>query len=103
MLLVLVLAAIAVQVWAWRQVQQHILTGRVGRVGGVLQFGGWAFVPVVAWVAGFFGLVGAEELTGIALIPEPAGRAMLPMTAALLVLGMVAWVAFVMVVMRARQ
>jgi hypothetical protein len=36
-------------------------------------------------VGGFFGLVGIEEASGAAIIPEPVGRAALP--AAVLLLG----------------
>jgi len=84
MLLVLLVGSIALQIWAWRRLRGRVVAGDVTRFGGVVRYGGWAFAPLLLYVGFFFGLVGLEELSGAAIIPEPVGRATLPVAALLL-------------------
>ena len=84
MLLVLLLGSVGLQAWAWRSLQRRIIAGAGSKPAALLRYGGWALVPFLLFTGLFLGAIGAEELSGAAVIPEPLGRAALPVAALLL-------------------
>ena len=94
MLLVLLLGSIGLQAWAWRSLQRRVISGTVSKSGALLRYGGWALVPLVLFMGLFLGAIGAEELSGAAIIPEPLGRAALPVAALLLGVAGLGWLSF---------
>jgi hypothetical protein len=84
MLLILLLASVGLQVWAWRSLQKRVVSGAITKLGALLRYGAWALTSLLSFAGLFLAAVAAEELTGAAIIPEPLGRAVLPMAAVLL-------------------
>jgi hypothetical protein len=87
MLLLLLLACVALQAWAWRNLRRRIQSGSLTKLGAVMRYGAWSIAPLVALAALFFGVIGLEEVMGRAILPELLGRAMLPAAAVLLCLA----------------
>jgi hypothetical protein len=94
MILVLLSAAVALQAWAWRRLRQRVTSGAMTKLAALLQYGAWALTPLVFFIGLFLAAVGAEELTGAAIIAEPLGRAVLLVTAVLLGVAAIGWVSF---------
>jgi len=94
MLLFLLAGSVALQAWAWQRLRRRVVSGGISRLGGSVRFGAWALAPLLAFVGFFLGLVGLEELSGAALIPEPVGRAALPIAALLLAIAGIGWLCF---------
>lgn len=105
-LLILVLAAVGLQAWAWRRLLQRVASGTMRKPRALLLYGVWALAPLVLFIGLFMGAVGIEELTKAAVIPEPLARAALPTAAMLLGIAMLGWGSFLvwcgLVVPRAR-
>lgn len=78
--------SLAVQVWAWRRLLARVRRGETTRSRGALQYAGWAFLPLVLFIAGFALMIGMEEWFSLALIPERAALLVIPVFA-LSVLG----------------
>lgn len=87
MFLLLLLGCVALQAWAWRSLRRRLRSGSLTKLGAVVRYSAWALAPLVALAALFFGVIGLEEVTGAALLPEPLGRATLPAAAVLLCLA----------------
>jgi hypothetical protein len=49
-----------------------------------MRYSAWALAPLVLLAGLFFGVIGLEEVSGAAVLPEPLGRATLPAAAVLL-------------------
>ncbi|MGH9462259.1 MAG: hypothetical protein ACRD1X_13635 [Vicinamibacteria bacterium] len=64
------------------------------RLGASVRYGVWAVAPLLLFIGSFLGLVGVEELSGSAIIPEPMGRVVLPMSALLLGIAGLGWASF---------
>lgn len=94
MLLPVLVAAVAIQVWAWQTLDQRVTSGTISKGAAVLRYGGWALTPLIVCIGLFAGAVGAEELTGAAIIPELVGRSALPVAALLLVAAVLGWAGF---------
>ena len=94
MLLVLLLGSIGLQAWAWRSLQRRVTSGTVSKPAALLRYGGWALVPLLLFTGLFLGAIGAEELSGAAIIPELLGRAALPVAALLLGIAGLGWLSF---------
>lgn len=94
MLLVLLVGSVALQVWAWQRLRRRFISGGVTRLGGSVRYAGWALAPLLSFVGCFFGLVGLEELSGAAIIPEPLGRVALLTATLLLAIAGVGWLCF---------
>jgi len=87
MFLVMLAGVLAYQAWMWHRVSGRIAWGELTKLQGVLRYGLWALLPVLLFVALFFGAVGLEEWLGVAVISEPMGRATIPIVAFLLVIA----------------
>ena len=87
MLLLLLVGCIALQAWAWRSLRSRIRSGNLTKLAAVVRYSAWALAPLVALATLFFGVIGLEEVTGAAVLPEPIGRATLPAAAVLLCLA----------------
>ena len=94
MLLILLVASVALQIWAWRRLQKRVVSGAVTKLVALLQYAAWALTPLLLFIGLFLGAVGAEELTGAAIIPEPLARATLLIAAGLLGFAALGWVSF---------
>ena len=94
MLLIPLVASVAIQVWAWRRLQERVMSGAITKLAALLQYGAWAATPLIVFTGLFFAAVGAEELTSAAIIPELLGRAVLPLAAFLLGIAALGWVGF---------
>jgi hypothetical protein len=94
MLLGLLLGSIALQVWAWRSLQRRVMSGTVTKPTALLRYGGWALLPLLLFAGLFLGAIGAEELSGVAIIPEPLARIALPVAALLLGIAGLGWLTF---------
>jgi hypothetical protein len=66
----LLVGQIALQVWAWRGLMGRLRGGTLTRLQAVTRYAGWAFLPVVLFVAIYLAMVGLEEWWDIALIGE---------------------------------
>ena len=84
MFLVILAGVLALQGWTWQRLSGRITAGELTRLQGTVRYGLWALVPLVLYVALFFGAVGLEEWLGVAVISEPMGRATLLIAAVLL-------------------
>jgi hypothetical protein len=76
-----VIAAIVLQAWAWQRLVTRMLSGALSRGQGALRYTGWAFVPVIVFVALFMAMVGLEEWLGLALVPERSPLLVIPVFA----------------------
>jgi hypothetical protein len=94
MILVLLVGVVALQAWVWRRLRTRVLTGEVTRLGALVRYSGWALLPPVLSVAGFFGMVGLEEVSGAAIVPEAVGRSALPAAVLLLGIGVMGCLSF---------
>lgn len=94
MILVLLVGVVALQAWVWQRLRIRVLSGEITRLGALVRYAGWALLPALSCVAGFFGLVGLEEVSGAAIVPEPVGRLALPASALLLGVGVLGCVLF---------
>ena len=95
MLLILLFASTALQVWAWRRLRNRVMSGTMTKLGALFQYGAWALTPFLVFIGVLLGAVGAEELTGTAIVPEPFARAVLLMATLLLGIAILGWVGFV--------
>jgi hypothetical protein len=103
MLLAFLLAAVALQAWAWRRLRGRIAAGEVTRLGALVAYGGWALAPFLSFLGLFAGLVGLEELSGAAIVPEPLGSAAGPTAALLLGVAGLGWLGFSLCCARVRR
>lgn len=94
MLFLVLLASMALPVWAWRRLHKQLVSGTITKLAAVLEYAAWALTPLLLLIGLFLGAMGTEELTGQAIIPELAARAALPVAAMLLGFAVVGWVAF---------
>lgn len=94
MLLVLLIGAIALQGWTWRRLRRRIVAREITKLRGSLRYGFGALSPFVLFLSIFLGAVGIEEWSGAAFVSEGLGRALLPIAAGLLGIGLVGWLAF---------
>ncbi len=83
MILVFLSAVLALQAWKWQRLSERIASGQLTKLQGFVHYGLWALVPLLLFVASFFGAVGLEEWLGVALLSESLGRAT-PLIAAFL-------------------
>ena len=67
------------------------MAGAVTKPAALLRYGAWALVPLLLFTGLFLGAIGAEELSGAAIIPELLGRAALPFAALLLGVAGLGW------------
>lgn len=94
MLLPVLIAAVALQVWAWQRLDQRLTSGAISKAGAVLRYGGWALAPLLLFIGLLAGASGTEELTGAAIIPELVARSALPAAALLLGMALLGWVCY---------
>jgi hypothetical protein len=94
MLSVLVAGSVALQAWCWRSLRRRVVAREMTRLGGSLRYAGWAALPLLVFLASLLALVGLEELSAAAIVPEPAARAALPMVALLAGIGGLGWLGF---------
>jgi len=66
---------LAIQTWAWMHLTQQVASGELTKWRASAFYALWASVPTIVFLIGLFGAVGLEEWLGLALIPEPLGRA----------------------------
>ncbi|MEW5974860.1 MAG: hypothetical protein AB1898_03525 [Acidobacteriota bacterium] len=67
-------ASIAVPLIAFWRLRRRVRLGLLSKSRAIALFWLLAFLPPIAFVGGFFSLVGLEELTGMAIISEGLGR-----------------------------
>jgi len=89
----ILLAPFGVFVWQLR----HVRSGARGRGRATAAFLGYAILPALGYGLLFLLLVGAEELSGLALIGEGFARMLLPLGAIALAEVLVLGVVFVIV------
>jgi hypothetical protein len=89
MLLGLLVGALALQAWAWIRLSARVKSGHLGLGQAIARYAGWALIPVAGVGVVFFTLVGLEEWTGSALVPESVARAT-PLVALLLLVLFIA-------------
>jgi hypothetical protein len=94
MLLLFLVGSIVLQAWAWWRLRKRVLGGEMTRLTATARYAGWAAAPFLLFVGILSGLVGVEELSGSAIIPEPMGRVALAMSALLLGIAGLGWAAF---------
>jgi hypothetical protein len=87
MFLLLLVGSVALQAWAWLNLRRRVHTGSITKLGAVVRYSAWALAPLVAFVVLFLGVIGLEEVTSAAILPEPLGRATPPAAAVLLCLA----------------
>ncbi len=75
MFLLILLAVLALQAWAWHRLAGHVASGALTKLQAIVRYALWAFVPLLLFLAVFLGSVGLEEWLGIPLLSEPMGRA----------------------------
>jgi hypothetical protein len=81
-------------VWAWRSLQRRVISGAVAKPAALLRYAGWALLPLLVFVGLFLSAIGAEELSGAAIIPEPLARVALLVAALLLGIAGLGWLTF---------
>jgi hypothetical protein len=86
MFVALLIGSIVLQAWAWRSLAGRLRGGALTRLQTAARYAGWAFLPVLLFVAVFMAMVGLEEWLKVALIEERAALLALPVVA-LSVLG----------------
>ena len=80
-------AFVAVPILVFRRAVRQVRAGRSGRIKAFLLGSLIALSPTVGYAVYFFALVGIEELSGKALIPEETARSFLIVVG----LGLVVW------------
>jgi hypothetical protein len=94
-----VLATLALAILMLVRLRRRVAARQISPGKAVLKYLGWTLTPLVLLVATFFALIGIEELSSGALIPETFARAS-PLAAGLcllivivmtIVLAVVAW------------
>ena len=80
----------------------RVRAGRTSKLKAFVLGGLAALAPTALYVAFFFALVGIEELTGAALIPEEAGRSFLIVVGLGLAVWLLALVPCAVLIVRAR-
>jgi len=95
-------AFLAVPVAAFLKAQRGVRLGRMSKLKAVLLYALGSLAPTVLYVALFFSLVGIEELTGAALIPEEIGRSFLIVVGLGLAVWLLALVPCAVLIVRAR-
>jgi hypothetical protein len=99
---ILLIGSIALQVWTWRRLIGRVKDGTLARRRGAARYAGWAFLPVVMFVAIYLAMVGLEEWWGVALIEERTALLFLPVFA-LSVIGSIGFAVRCGIVRNARQ
>ena len=94
MLLTLLVIAVLLQGWAWQRLRKRLLRSEMTRLGASFRYGGWAALPFLLLVGAFLGMVGIEELTGSAIIPEPMARVAVAMSLLMLGIAVLGWASF---------
>jgi hypothetical protein len=87
-----VIGAIALPAWAWQRLLVRMRSGALSRGQGALRYAGWAFVPVVAFVAAFMAMVGLEEWLSVALVPERSPLLVIPVLALSVLWTLAFWI-----------
>jgi hypothetical protein len=82
----LLIGSIILQAWAWRSLAGRLQGDTLTRLQTASRYAGWAFLPVLLFVAAFMAMVGLEEWLKVALIEERAALLAVPVLA-LSVLG----------------
>jgi len=81
---------------------RRVRAGRMGKLKAIALYGIAALAPTALYVAFFFALVGIEELTGAALIPEGMGRSFLFVVGFGLLVWLLVLIPFAVMIARAR-
>ena len=81
---------------------RRVRAGRIGNLKAIALYGLAALSPTVLYVVFFFSLVGLEELTGAALIPEGMGRSFLFVVGFGLLVWLLVLIPFAVMIARAR-
>ena len=76
MLLGSLLAGLVVLAWAFIRLGRRAAAAELTRAGAFLRYLGWGFLPPGVTVGVFLLLIGAEELTGAAIIAEGLARSL---------------------------
>ena len=84
MALAILAGVLALQAWTWHRLSGRVASGELSKLRGAARYGLWALVPLLLFVASFFGAVGLEEWLGVALLSESMARATLLIVAFLL-------------------
>lgn len=84
--LLILVAVLALQGWAWHRLSGEVKSGALTKLQAGVRYSVWSLVPLLVFLAGFVGAVGLEEWLGIALLSELMGRSTL-LIAALLLAG----------------
>jgi len=84
MFAVLVIGALALQVWVWRTLAERVRSRRLNPGKAIARYAGAALLPIAGLAIVLFSLVGLEEWLGIAVLSEPFSRAT-PIAALLLI------------------
>jgi len=89
-----VFLSVALQAHAFRSLARRVRRGDSSRLRAVLLYPFYALLPCVGVAAVFMLLVGLEEWSRAAIIPEPAARVLLLVLALLASMGILGWLAF---------
>jgi len=81
MFLAFLMGSIVLQTWAWRRLVRRLEGGTLTGLQAASRYAGWAFLPVLLFVAIFMAMVGLEEWLNVALIEERAALLALPVLA----------------------
>jgi hypothetical protein len=81
---------------------RRVRAARTGKWKAIALYGLAALAPSALYVAFFFALVGIEELTGAALIPEGMGRSFLFVVGFGLLVWLLVLIPFAVLIARAR-
>ena len=95
-------AILGVPIMMCRAALRRVRAGRMGRLKAFVLCSLAALAPTLLYVAFFFALVGIEELTGAALIPEGMGRSFLIVVGFGLLVWFLVLVPFAVLIARAR-
>lgn len=96
-------AVLGVPIMMCRAALRRVRTGRMGRLKAFVLCGLAAISPTALYVGIFFALVGIEELTRAALIPEEIGRSFLIVVGFGLLVWLLVLIPFAVLIARARK
>ena len=96
-----VVAVIGVPIVAIRALLRKMRSGRISKLMGFVIYGVVALSPTALYALLFFSLVGIEEMTGAALIPEGIARTFLIVVGFGLLVWLLALLSFAVVAARA--
>ena len=95
-------AVVGVPIAVLLKALRRVRSGRISKLKAIALYGLAALAPTALYVAFFFSLVGLEELTGAALIPEEMGRSFLFVVGFGLLVWLLALIPFAVLIARAR-